>query len=201
MKVNKIIGISIAIIVITSGMIIKTNATEDNYYNCLPLECENDNKVSYSNAIDTDLQRYINNLCARNRNITPELLYAIMSYESGYDKQHITAKRYFGLMQIDRQHFSMLQERTGLEVNEKTILYSYTNVRCGYELLNICMEYFKEKGYVGEQLIYISLSAYGRGIGYTEQALQDGEESNSYSDNVMAMYHYINDNKENFEVK
>lgn len=198
---KKIIASIITAIVITSGTIcININAHSDAYYKRLPLEYVDDGYMECTDRINTDLQRYINNLCARNKNITPELLYAIMSYESGYDKQHIIA-RYYGLMQIDKKCFSMLQERTGLEINEKTILYSYTNVRCGYELLNICMEYFKEKGYTGEQLIYVSLSAYGRGIGYTEQALQDGEESNSYSDNVMAMYHYINDNKENFEVK
>ena len=200
-KVNKIVEAVIAITVIASGMVVKSNADSYVYYNCLPTECVDDGKVDYSHNIDIDLQRYINNLCRNNKYISPELLYAIMSYESGYDKQHIVANKYYGLMQIDKSYFRSLADRTGMEINEKTILYTYTNVRCGYELLNLCIEYFRERGYAEDELLYIAVSAYGRGIGYTEECLKNNESKCLYADNVIAMYDYIMNYQEAFVMK
>lgn len=201
-KVNKIVGAVIAITVIASGIVVKNSSAYGfNYYNCLPTECIADGKVDCTYNIDIDLQRYTNNLCKNNKYIRPELLYAIMSYESGYDKQHIVANKYYGLMQVNKNYFSAIEERIGIEVNEKTILYTYTNVRCGYELLNICIEHFKERGYAEDELLYIAVSAYGRGIGYTEECLKNSESKCLYADNVMAMYEYIMNYQEAFILK
>lgn len=192
--IKKFIGIASTVAILTSGVANRYNDIsnkEYTYYNCLPLECEDDNRIVCSFNIDEDLQRYIINLCKDNEYITPELLYAIMSYVSNYDKTLICGKKYYGLMQVDKQYFDMLEVTTDLEVNEQTILWSYTNVRCGYELLNTCIEYFIGRGYTDRELLYVSLSAYGRGTGYTEECLKNTDGRCEYSENIMAMYDYI----------
>ena len=113
--IKKFIGIASTVAIFVSGVANRYNDIsnkEYTYYNCLPLECEDDNRIVCSFNIDKDLQRYIINLCKDNEYITPELLYAIMSYVSNYDKTSICGTKYYGLMQVDKQYFDMLEVTT-----------------------------------------------------------------------------------------
>lgn len=202
MKMNKkkSIGLFAATIILATGTATLVNADSHTYYQCLPLEMENDGVIA-SKQIDMDLQRYINNLCNR-YDIPVEIVYAIMWRESMYTADinnkgtNKDGSIDYGLMQINNSNFEWLQERTGLEISEKTILYTYTNVTCGIEIFRINMEYFRQKGYSGDNLLYIALMGYGEGIGKTEQMLMNGITREETTDKGWKMYKYILENQD-----
>lgn len=197
---KKIIASIITAIVITSGTIcININAHSDTYYKRLPLEYVDDGYMECTDRINTDLQRYINNLCEDN--IPPELIYAIMWRESRYISNinnkglNENGTTDYGIMQINDSNFGWLAERTGLEVNEKTMCYAYTNVACGLEILKINMEYFRQQGFCGDDLLYASLMGYGKGTRVSYEMIKNGIRDEQ-AEKAWTMYKYILNHKE-----
>ena len=80
---NKILAGVTAVLITTSGIALKINAnTENTYYKYLPNSyAENYTDVTY---IDTNLQRFVCNLCKNDDVITPALIYSIAWRESFY---------------------------------------------------------------------------------------------------------------------
>lgn len=195
---NKILAGVTAVFITTSGIALKINAnTENTYYKYLPNSyAENYTDVTY---IDTNLQRFVCNLCKNDDVITPALIYSIAWRESFYTSD---LKKFcednsidYGMMQINEKDFEWLQNQINIEINEKTMLYSYTNIRCGYEILQINMSYFREQGFIGDELIYALILSYDKGVTESYEMIKNNI-TDERANQIWNMYCFIENNDE-----
>lgn len=103
--------------------------------------------------------------------VSPELIYAVMKTESGFDPKIVSYAGAVGLMQIMPETFAWLQNSIGAEgmLDEAMLTDPQTNIRYGVYFLSLL-----EGMYETEEAV---LSGYNAGIGAVSKWLEDPEIS------------------------
>lgn len=108
---------------------------------------------------------------ASQQNLEPELVYAVIKCESGFDPQAVSVVDAKGLMQMTDETFEWLQTKTK-ETMEPTALFDpETNIRYGTMLLRMHLDEFGE--------LSLALAAYHAGRGRVNQWIDEAENANS----------------------
>lgn len=139
----------------------------NNYYNINNILCQEKNKEIYYipiTTLDSELELYIRDL-ANELDIPLSLVLAIIDLESSFNQDTIGNNGWsidIGLMQLNSKY--------GIPDAESILGYkidaynAYDNISGGIAILYRNIQYYKNKGYTGEDLINMALLAYNRGI-------------------------------------
>lgn len=117
--------------------------------------------VIYNIPLEKEIQIFTWKLCEQ-YNLSYEMVLAIIKVESNfqYDAKSHTSDR--GLMQINSINYDWLSKLAGIEnFNPYNAKH---NILCGVILLDYLRDYWKTKGYCEEDVYYLTLLSYRRGI-------------------------------------
>lgn len=104
---------------------------------------------------------------ARSQNLEPELVYAVIKCESGFDTDAVSSVEAKGLMQLTDDTFDWLQTKTKEKLNSDTLFDPQTNIRYGTMLLRLHLDEFGD--------LSLALAAYHAGRGRVNQWLDEAQ--------------------------
>ncbi len=136
--------------------------------------------ATYCNIpLSADLQDYIRSVC-KEYSVPCELVYAMIEVESGYQQNIISSTGDYGLMQINKCNHEWLAD----ELNITNILDPEQNILAGVYLIS---EHLKATD--GD--ITLALMRYNCGATGASRLQEQGINSTSYTDKVVAVYERI----------
>ena len=200
---NKILAGVTAVFITTSGIALKINAnTENIYYKYLPNSYEE--KITDVTYIDTDLQRFVCNLCKNDDVITPALIYSIAWRESFYtsDLKKICEDNSidYGMMQINEKDFEWLQNKCNIFLElinwlndnklsiipEKTLFSAYLGISVDYynDLLNNASD-IKIRNLLKSIDEYFTTNQFGALISDDRKSLERIQKTKTYGQEML----------------
>ena len=108
---------------------------------------------------------------AKAQNLEPELIYAVIKCESGFDPNAVSSVEAKGLMQLTDDTFYWLQSKTKEGLEPDTLFDPETNIRYGAMLLRLHLDEFGD--------LSLALAAYHAGRGRVNQWLNEAQSSDS----------------------
>lgn len=102
-------------------------------------------------------------------NVEPELVFAVINTESGFDKNAVSSANAMGLMQITPETFSWLQSKLKEDLPDEALFNEDTAIRYGTYFLHLLLEKFGDTG--------TAAAAYHAGMNRVDQWLEDRELS------------------------
>lgn len=139
----------------------------NNYYNINNILCQEKNKEIYYipiTTLESELELYIRDL-ANELDIPLSLILGIIDLESSFNQNTIGNNGWsidIGLMQLNSKYgIPDAESILGYKINAYN---PYDNVSGGIAILYRNLQYYKNKGYSGEDLTNMALLAYNRGI-------------------------------------
>ena len=106
---------------------------------------------------------------AKQQQLEPELVYAVIKCESGFDPQAVSSVDAKGLMQLTDATFDWLQSKTHEAMDATALFDPETNIRYGTMLLRMHLDEFGD--------LSLALAAYHAGRGRVNQWIDEAEES------------------------
>lgn len=107
--------------------------------------------------------------CAEEFGLDEELIYAVISCESGFDPQAVSPVEAKGLMQLTEDAFDWVQFRLGEEMSYDDIFDPEVNIRCGSAMLSLLKEELGDER--------SAVAAYHSGLNQVKEWLADPEYS------------------------
>lgn len=108
---------------------------------------------------------------AKLQGLEPELVYAVMKCESGFDPNAVSSVDAKGLMQLTDDTFDWLQTKTKEKLDHNALFDPETNIRYGTMLLRLHLDEFQD--------LSLALAAYHAGRGRVNQWIDEAENTGS----------------------
>jgi soluble lytic murein transglycosylase-like protein len=143
-------------------------------------------QTKWNVPLSLDFQRYIHELCMQ-YNVDEKMAYAIMKTESNFNALTVSSEGDYGLFQINRINFPMLQQEIGFE----NPIDPYQNAKAGIYMLSKLQKEFHNQNEV--------LIAYNQGVNGARRLISRGVELTDYTikvKNNMNTIHKIGDSYE-----
>lgn len=135
-------------------------------------ELSADEFIPYDVPLDTELQKYISELCIQN-DVPMELILAMIDHESSYRADVVSKTNDYGLMQINRCNHEWLQEELGIS----DYLNPKENVRAGIYIIKLHLDKFGDTS--------MALMAYNLGENGAARLWKKGRYETDYSKTIM----------------
>lgn len=101
--------------------------------------------------------------------LDPDLVYAIIKTESGFDSQAISSAGAKGLMQLTQETFDWISSLYPAEDGGADVFQPEDNIHCGCALLRLLLDQYGS--------LEVALAAYNAGMGNVSQWLESGDYS------------------------
>lgn len=101
--------------------------------------------------------------------LDPDLVYAIIKTESGFDSQAVSSAGAKGLMQLTQETFTWMVSLYPPENGGADVFDPGDNIHCGCALLRLLLDQYGS--------LDVALAAYNAGIGNVSEWLQSGDYS------------------------
>jgi soluble lytic murein transglycosylase-like protein len=124
-------------------------------------------KTYYNVPLSSELQQYVHKLCVQ-YNVDEKLVYAVMKTESGFNPNKISKTGDYGLAQINKVNFPMLEKEIGFS----NPLNPFDSSKACVYMLSQLQKRFNNENEV--------LIGYNGGIGMAEQLISRGIELTDY---------------------
>ena len=101
--------------------------------------------------------------------LDPDLVYAIIKTESGFDSQAVSSAGAKGLMQLTQETFDWISSLYPAEDGGAGVFQPEDNIHCGCALLRLLLDQYGS--------LEVALAAYNAGMGNVSQWLESGDYS------------------------
>ena len=101
--------------------------------------------------------------------LDPDLVYAIIKTESGFDSQAVSSAGAKGLMQLTQETFDWIASLYPTEDGGADVFQPEDNIHCGCALLRLLLDQYGS--------LEVALAAYNAGMGNVSQWLESGDYS------------------------
>ena len=116
---------------------------------------------SYSDLVEQEAAEF---------DLDPDLVYAVIKTESGFDPEARSSADAMGLMQLTQETFDWIASLYPLENSSAGVYDPQANLHCGCALLRLLLDQYGS--------VDVALAAYNAGMGNVSEWLESGDYSN-----------------------